>query len=155
MVSTYRGKYHINNDWSPSTYYPFATKNIKVLMFFFYGAVWSYRSWRVQVRVSFVSNRGIRLSRNPSLTLQVPLCKSKTFKSSYFNQLVKFWKHVCKPLPPLPHSPAFPPSTTFASLSSLYHIFQPILPLQHSLAFLPSKDFLKLHTRTWCWQHLM
>ena len=57
--------------------------------------------------VSFVNNGRTRLSRNPSLTLKIPFCKSKTFQSSYFNRLVKLWNHVCKILP----------STTFASLS--------------------------------------
>ena len=40
--------------------------------------------------------------------IELDVCKSKTFQSSYFNRLVKLWNHVCK----------IAPSTTFASLSS-------------------------------------
>ena len=44
----------------------------------------------------------------PSPLIKVPLCKSNTFKASYFNRLVKIWNYSCKILPP----------TTFATLSS-------------------------------------
>ena len=81
-------------------------REIKDLVFFF-KALYGYIDLDVHSFVSFVNNGRTRLSRNPSLTLKIPFCKSKTFQSSYFNRLVKLWNHVCKTLP----------STTFASLS--------------------------------------
>ena len=81
-------------------------REIKDLVFFF-KALYGHIDLDVHSFVSFVNNGRTRLSRNPSLTLKIPFCKSKTFQSSYFNRLVKLWNHVCKILP----------STTFASLS--------------------------------------
>jgi hypothetical protein len=81
-------------------------REIKDLVFFF-KALYGHIDLDVHSFVTFVNNGRTRLSRNPSLTLKIPFCKSKTFQSSYFNRLVKLWNHVCKILP----------STTFASLS--------------------------------------
>ena len=94
-------------------------REIKDLVFFF-KALHGHIDFDVHRFVSFTNNGRTRLSRNPSLTLKVPLCKSKTFPSSYFYRLVKLWNHVCKILP----------STTFASLSTF-------------------KRSLRLHTGTW------
>ena len=74
-------------------------REIKDLVFFFKA---------LHGRIDFDVHRFVSFTRNPSLTLKVPLCKSKTFQSSYFSRLVKLWNHVCKILP----------STTFASLSA-------------------------------------
>ena len=82
-------------------------REIKDLVFFF-KALYGRIDLDVHSFVSFNNNGRTRLCTNPSLTLKVPLCKSKTFQSSYFNRLVKLWNHVCK----------IAPSTTFASLSS-------------------------------------
>ena len=82
-------------------------REIKDLVFFF-KALHGHIDFDVHRFVSFTNNGRTRLSRNPSPTLKVPLCKSKTFQSSYFNRLVKLWNHVCKILS----------STTFASLST-------------------------------------
>ena len=82
-------------------------REIKDLMFFF-KALHGHIDFDVHRFVSFTYNGRTRLSRNPSLTLKVLLCKSKAFQSSYFNRLVNLWNHVCKILP----------STTFASLST-------------------------------------
>ena len=82
-------------------------REIKDLVFFF-NALHGHIDFDVHRFVSFTNNGRTRLSRNPCLTLKVPLCKSKTFESSYFNRLVKLWNHVCKILS----------STTFASLST-------------------------------------
>ena len=75
---------------------------------FFFKALHGHIDFDVHRFVSFTNNGRTRLSRNPSLTLKVPLCKSRTFQSWYFNRLVKLWNHVCKILP----------TTTFASLST-------------------------------------
>ena len=82
-------------------------REIKDLVFFF-KALYGRIDLDVHSFVSFNNNGRTRLCTNPSLTLKVPLCKSKTFQPSYFNRLVKLWNHVCK----------IAPSTTFASLSS-------------------------------------
>ncbi len=88
-------------------------REIKDLVFFF-KVLYGHIDLDVHSFVSLVNNGRTRLSRNPSLTLKVPFCKSKSFQSSYFNRLVKLWNHVCKTLP----------STTFASL---YYLRQPLL----------------------------
>ena len=75
---------------------------------FFFKALYGRIELDVHSFVSFNNNGRTRLCTNPSLTLKVPLCKSKKFQSSYSNRLVKLWNHVCK----------IAPSTTFASLSS-------------------------------------
>jgi hypothetical protein len=49
--------------------------------------------------VSFVNSDRTRLSQNPSLTLKVPFCKTRTFQASYFNRIVKLWNTTCKILP--------------------------------------------------------
>ena len=82
-------------------------REMKVLVFFF-KALYGRIDLDVHSFVSFNNNGRTRLRTNPSLTLKVPLRRSKTFQSSYFNRLVKLWNHVCK----------IAPSTTFASLSS-------------------------------------
>ena len=75
---------------------------------FFFKALFGNTDLDVNTFVSFSNNNRTRLCQNPSLTLKVPLCKSNTFKASYFNRLVKIWNYTCKILPP----------TTFATLSS-------------------------------------
>ena len=75
---------------------------------FFFKALFGNTDLDVNTFVSFSNNNLTRLCQNPSLNLKVPLCKSNTFKASYFNRLVKIWNYTCKILPP----------TTFATLSS-------------------------------------
>ena len=75
---------------------------------FFFKALFGITDLDVNTFVSFSNNNRTRLCQNPSLTLKVPLCKSNTFKASYFNRLVKIWNYTYKILPP----------TTFATLSS-------------------------------------
>lgn len=82
-------------------------REIKDLVLFF-KALYGQIDLDVHNFVSFVNNGRTRLSQNPSLTLKVPLCKSRTFQFSYFNRLVKLWNHLCKVFP----------STSFSSLSS-------------------------------------
>ena len=57
-------------------------REIKDLVFFF-KALHGHIDFDVHRFVSFTNNGRTRLSRNPSLTLKVPLCKFKTFQSSY------------------------------------------------------------------------
>ena len=82
-------------------------REIKDLVFFF-KALYARIDLDVHSFVSFNNSGRTQLCTNPSLTLKVPLRKSKTFQSSYFNGLVKLWNYVCK----------IAPSITFASLSS-------------------------------------
>ena len=44
--------------------------------------------------VSFVNHGRTRLSQKMTL-LKVPLCKTTTFQSSYFNCIVKLWNYTC------------------------------------------------------------
>ena len=75
---------------------------------FFFKALYGSTDLDAKTFVSFTNNSHTRLCQNPSLTLKVPLCKSNTFKASYFNRIVKLWNYACKVLPP----------TSFANLSS-------------------------------------
>ena len=61
---------------------------------FFYKALYGYVD--VGNYVSFVSHDRSRLTLNPSLLLQVPLCRTTTFKNSYFNRTVHLWNVVCR-----------------------------------------------------------
>jgi hypothetical protein len=58
-----------------------------------------YRYFSV-LYVSFISHDRSRLTLNPSLLLQVPLCRTTTFKNSYFNRTVHLWNAVCRTASP-------------------------------------------------------
>ena len=68
--------------------------------------------------VSFVNSDRTRLSQNPSLTVKVPFCKTRTFQASYFNRIVKLWNTTCKILPPSSFSSL---STFKCSIKLMYH----------------------------------
>ncbi len=55
---------------------------------FFYKALYGYVDVDISNYVSFINHNRSRLTLNPSLLLQVPLCRTTTFKNSYFNRTV-------------------------------------------------------------------
>ena len=57
-------------------------REIKDLVFF-YKALFGHLDFNVYHFVSFVNSNRTRLSQNPSLTLKVPFCKTRTFQASY------------------------------------------------------------------------
>ena len=63
---------------------------------FFFKALHGFTDLDMNTFVSFSNNGGTRLCQNPSLTLKVPLCKSNTFKASYFNRIINIWNYICK-----------------------------------------------------------
>jgi hypothetical protein len=67
---------------------------------FFYKALYGYVDLDIGNYVSFVSHDRSRLTLNPSLLLQVPLCRTSTFKNSYFNRTVNLWNVVCRTASP-------------------------------------------------------
>jgi hypothetical protein len=67
---------------------------------FFYKALYGYVDLDMGNYVSFVSHDRSRLTLNPSLLLQVPLCRTTTFKNSYFNWTVHLWNVVCRTASP-------------------------------------------------------
>ena len=67
---------------------------------FFYKALHGYLDLDISSFVSFINHDHTRLTLNPSLMLQVPLCKTSTFKNSYFNRIVYLWNSVCKTASP-------------------------------------------------------
>jgi hypothetical protein len=74
-------------------------REIKDLTFFF-KATYGYYDLNVCDYVSFVSHSRTRNCVNPSLTLKVPLCKTSTFQSSYFNRIVPLWNRMCRTAKP-------------------------------------------------------
>ena len=64
---------------------------------FFYKALYGYVDLDIGNYVSFISHDRSRLTLNPSLLLQVPLCGTTTFKNSYFDRTVHLWNTVCSP----------------------------------------------------------
>jgi hypothetical protein len=63
---------------------------------FFYKALHGYVDVDISNYVSFINHHRSRLTLNPSLLLQVPLCRTTTFKNSYFNRTVHLWNSVCR-----------------------------------------------------------
>ena len=75
---------------------------------FFFKALHGLTDLDINTFVSFSNNGRTRLCQNPLLTLKVPLCKSNTFKASYFNRIINKWNYICKVQHP----------STFCSLST-------------------------------------
>ena len=63
---------------------------------FFYKALYGYVDVDINSYVSFINHDRSRQTLNPSLLLQVPLCRTTTFKNSYFNRTVHLWNSVCR-----------------------------------------------------------
>ena len=69
---------------------------------FFFKALHGFTDLDINTFVPFSNNGRTRLCQNPSLTLKVPLCKSNTFKASYFNRIINKWNYICKVQHPSP-----------------------------------------------------
>jgi hypothetical protein len=67
---------------------------------FFYKSLYGQTDLNVFNFVKFVNHGRTRLSQNPGLVLETPLCKSSTFKCSYFNRIVHLWNSICKTATP-------------------------------------------------------
>ena len=63
-------------------------------MLFFYKALHGDIDLDVKNFVNFLSHGCTRLSQKTTL-LKVPLCRTTTFQSSYFNHIVKLWNCAC------------------------------------------------------------
>ena len=74
-------------------------REIKDLTFFF-KAMYGCYNLNVCDYESFVSHSRTRNCVNPSLMLKVPLCKTSTFQSSYFNRIVPLWNRMCRTAKP-------------------------------------------------------
>ena len=78
-------------------------------LIFFYKALHGLYDLNVLDYVSFVTHGRTRLNNsNSTLVLKNPLCKTSTFKASYFNRIVRMWNSICK----------VAPSSSFSSLAS-------------------------------------
>ena len=71
-------------------------RETKDLTFFFKAMYNGYYDLNISDYVSFVSHSRTRNCVNPSLMLKVPLCKTSTFQSSYFNRIVPLWNRMCR-----------------------------------------------------------
>ena len=80
---------------------------------FFYKALYGYVDLDISSYVSFLKHDRSRLTLNPSLVLQVPFCKTTTYKNSYFNRIVHLWNSVCKTVSP----------NSFVTVSSFKNFF--------------------------------
>ena len=63
---------------------------------FFYKALNGYVDLDISKYVSFLNHNLSRQTLNPNLLLQVPFCRTTTFKNSYFNRTVHLWNTVCR-----------------------------------------------------------
>ena len=61
-----------------------------------YKALFGYVNVDVSNCVSFVSHGRTRLSNTSKYILQSQICRTTTFKSSYYNRVDKLWNIVCK-----------------------------------------------------------
>ena len=68
-------------------------REIKDLLFF-YKALHGDIDLDVKNFVNFLNHGRTRLSQKTTL-LKVPLCRTTTFQSSYFNRIVKLWNCAC------------------------------------------------------------
>jgi hypothetical protein len=69
-------------------------------LIFFYKALHGLYDLNVLDYVSFVTHGRTRLNNsNSTLVLKNPLCKTSTFKASYFNRIVRMWNSICKVAP--------------------------------------------------------
>ncbi len=60
-----------------------------------YKALHGYVDVDISNYVNFINHDRSRPTLNPSLLLQVPLCRTTTFKNSYFKQFI-LWNSVCR-----------------------------------------------------------
>jgi hypothetical protein len=70
-------------------------REVKDLVFL-YKALFGYVNVDVSNCVSFVSHGRTRLSNTSKYILQSQVCRTITFRSSYYNRVVKLWNIVCK-----------------------------------------------------------
>ena len=62
--------------------------------------MYGYYDLNVFDYVSVVNHNRTQNCVNPSLMLKVPLCKTSTFQSSFFNRIVHLWNIVCRTAQP-------------------------------------------------------
>ena len=86
---------HTNKDWYVLTYSHSATRE-RFLTWCSSKALRGFTDLDINTFVSFSNNGRTRLYQNPSVTLKVLLCKSNTFKASYFNRIINKWNYICK-----------------------------------------------------------
>ena len=62
---------------------------------FFYKCLFGSTDINVLEHTSFISHGRTRQSKLNSFNLKTPLCRTTTFKASYFNRITKLWNFVC------------------------------------------------------------
>ena len=70
-------------------------REIKDLVFLYKG-LFGYLNVNIANYVSFVRHGRTRLSNTSKYILQGQVCKTTTFRSSFFNRIIKIWNIVCK-----------------------------------------------------------
>ena len=92
---------------------------------FFYKALYGYVDLDISSYVSFLKHDRSRVTLNPSLVLEVPFCRTTTYKHSYFNRVVHLWNSVCKTASP----------NSLVTLSSFINVLRQTYPYLRDSVF--------------------